>query len=209
MNWLAHLFLSDDDIEHRIGNVIADWVKGEARAQFSPGIQRGFASHRLIDLYTDKHPVVARSKARIEPPFRRYAAVLVDVFYDHFLAMDWSHHCTTPLTQWIAEVYAQFTDYAHRLPAPVRIGLQRMVQDDWLGAYATPTGIASILQRMSHRLSRPNRLGEAGMQLLDHYAELHSDFRTFFPELCAHMRSALPSAWSKDGASAGNRTSSS
>ncbi len=190
MNWLAHLFLSDDDVEHRIGNVIADWVKGEARAQFSPGIQRGFASHRLIDLYTDAHLVVARSQARIESPFRRYAAVLIDVFYDHFLAVDWERYCKTPLREWTAAVYAQFAAHWHRLPDPARIGLQRMAQDDWLGSYATCDGIEATLRRMSRRLSRPSRLGEAAPQLTAHYAALRADFHDFFPELQAYARAA-------------------
>ncbi|BCX03346.1 MAG: ACP phosphodiesterase [Candidatus Roseilinea sp.] len=188
MNWLAHLFLSDDDVEHRIGNVIADWVKGEARAQFSPGIQRGFASHRLIDVYTDVHPIVARSKARIEAPFKRYAAVLVDVFYDHFLAVDWDRYCATPLREWTAGVYAQFAAYWHRLPDQARMGLQRMAHDDWLGSYVTLDGIEAILRRMSRRLSRPNLLGEAAWQLSAHYADLRADFHAFFPELQAYAR---------------------
>ncbi|MCL6509064.1 MAG: acyl carrier protein phosphodiesterase [Anaerolineae bacterium] len=194
MNWLAHLFLSDDDVEHRIGNVIADWVKGEARAQFSPGIRRGFSSHRLIDLYTDAHPAVARSKARIEPPFKRYAAVLVDVFYDHFLAVEWERYCNVPLRAWITNIYAEFAAYWDKLPEQVRLGLQRMATDDWLGAYTSLEGIEAILKRMSRRLSRPNLLGEATPQLSTHYAGLRDDFHTFFPQLQAHVRSAQASA---------------
>ncbi len=193
MNWLAHLFLSEDDVEYRIGNVIADWVKGEARAQFSAGIQRGFAGHRTIDLYTDAHPTVAQSKARIQAPFRRYAAVLVDVFYDHFLATDWTCYCNIPLQVWVAGVYAQFASYWDALPEQIRMGLQRMVHEDWLGSYTTLAGIEAILKRMSRRLSRPNLLGEAAPQLSAHYVELRADFHAFFPELQAYTRSGRAS----------------
>lgn len=189
MNWLAHLYLSEDDVEHRIGNVIADWVKGEARLAFSPGVQRGFACHRAIDLYTDAHPIVAQSKARIEAPFKRFAAVLVDVFYDHFLAANWDRYCDVSLSIWTAGVYAQFATYWDTMPAQVRTGLQRMAEDDWLGSYASVDGIEAILRRMSHRLSRPNLLGEATPQLIAHDDNLRSDFHLFFPQLQAHIDS--------------------
>jgi len=194
MNWLAHLFLSDDDAEHRIGNVIADWVKGAGRAQFSAGVQRGFISHRQIDLYTDAHPVVARSRARIEPPFKRYAAVLVDVFYDHFLAVDWSRYCATPFAGWVAGVYEQLAAYCCHLPEPVRAGLQRMATEDWLTAYASLEGIAMTLTRMSRWLSRPNLLGAAAPQLSAHYAGLREDFHCFFPQLQNHVQRACITA---------------
>jgi acyl carrier protein phosphodiesterase len=139
MNWLAHLYLSEDDIEYRIGNVIADWVKGEARLQFVDGIQRGLECHKAIDLFTDAHPIVARSKARIQPPFGRF-------------------------------------------------GFDRMAQDDWLGSYERVAGIDVILKRMSRRLSRPNRMGDAISELVAHYSDLREDFHSFFPQLQAHVQ---------------------
>jgi acyl carrier protein phosphodiesterase len=187
MNWLAHIFLSDDDVEYRLGNVIADWVKGEARLRFPAGIQRGFACHREIDLYTDRHPVFERSRRRIQPPFGRYAAVLIDVFYDHFLARDWDAYCPVPLRAWTAEVYRQFESYPGPLDEGIRQGLHYMAADDWLGSYASERGIAVILGRMSRRLSRPNRLGDAASELSANYDGLRADFHDFFPQLQAHI----------------------
>lgn len=188
MNWLAHLYLSTDDAEYRVGNVIADWVKGEARAGLSPGIQRGLACHRVIDLYTDAHPVVKRSVARVRAPFKRYAAVLVDVFYDHILARDWQHVAGAPLAAFTASVYASFAAVWDGLDPRVRSGLQRMAADDWLGSYASLDGIDAILRRMARRLSRPNLLGEALPELATHVDGLSEDFHAFFPQLEAHVR---------------------
>lgn len=188
MNWLAHLFLSEDDAEYRIGNVIADWVKGEARLQLPPGIQRGIACHREIDLYSDAHPIVRHSMARIQPPYKRYSAVLADVFYDHFLARDWGRYCDVPLDEWTASVYAQFETYPGPLDERIRLGLHHMAADDWLGSYASVAGIDVILKRMSRRLSRPNLLGEAGSELTEHYDGLREDFHAYFPQLQAHVR---------------------
>jgi acyl carrier protein phosphodiesterase len=188
MNWLAHIFLSPDEAEYRIGNVIADWVKGEARLHLSAGIQRGIACHKVIDLYTDAHPLTHQSMARIEAPFKRYAAVLIDVFYDHVLAQDWSRYCDVPLATWTQQVYAQFNAHSSDLHPQVRLGLLRMGEDDWLGSYATVRGIDAILKRMSHRLSRPNLLGEATPQLTAHLAGIREDFHAFFPQLQAHVQ---------------------
>jgi acyl carrier protein phosphodiesterase len=163
-------------------------VKGEARLQLSAGIQRGIECHKVIDLYTDAHPLTRRSMARIEPPFKRYSAVLIDVFYDHILAQDWLRYCDVPLAEWTPAVYAQFKAHSRSLHPQIALGLTRMAEDDWLGSYATVEGIDEILRRMSHRLSRPNLLGEAAPQLVAHLAGIREDFHAFFPQLQAHVR---------------------
>jgi len=181
------MLVSTPDTEGRIGNVIADWVKGQARVGLSDGVRRGIACHLEIDLFTDAHPIVRASQARIEPPYRRFAAVLVDVFYDHYLAIDWDQYCAVPLKTWIARVYDQFAGYAGPLPPDVHAGLMRMRDHDWLGSYFTVEGIDVILKRMSRRLSRPTVIGDGATELVAHYDGLRSDFRTFFPELQAHI----------------------
>ncbi|HQV70698.1 MAG TPA: ACP phosphodiesterase [Thermoflexales bacterium] len=189
MNWLAHLYLVGADDEERIGSVIADWVKGEARLALSAGIRRGIAHHQQVDVFTDAHPIHQRSQARIQPPFRRYAAVLADVFYDHFLARDWEiiTSQTGRLHDFTRSVYASFAAHWDALDPRVAQGLRRMAADDWLGSYATLEGIDAILKRMTRRLSRPNLLGEALPQLVAHYDGLREDFYEFFP----HLKSEL------------------
>ncbi|MCS6773645.1 MAG: ACP phosphodiesterase [Anaerolineae bacterium] len=187
MNWLAHLFLSEPDPAYRIGNIIADWVKGEARAALPRNLQRGIACHQVIDRFTDAHPIVKQSQARIRPPFRRFAAVLVDVFYDHFLAAEWQHYCATSLLEWTHSVYVQFAQFDGNLPADLRAGLMRMAQEDWLGSYASVSGVSLILARMARRLSRPTPLAQGVTELIAHYNDLRDDFRCFFPELQRHV----------------------
>ena len=92
MNWLAHVFLSEPNVEFRLGNLLADLVRGDARAAVSAEFARGAEQHKRIDAYTDAHPIVRRSRARIRTEYRRFSGVLVDVFYDYFLANDWSRY---------------------------------------------------------------------------------------------------------------------
>jgi acyl carrier protein phosphodiesterase len=201
MNWLAHLYLSPPHVEVRLGSVIADWVKGGDRAHFDHNFQIGFVLHQKVDLFTDQHDVVKRSQARIRPPFMRFAGVLVDVFYDHFLARDWAKHTTneqttsTTLHQFTQTLYAQFAQYPHPLNERIRTALNYMASDDWLGSYAHINGIEEILKRMSRRLfsrtNRANLLGAAIGELTHNYAALDDDFCDFWPQLQAYVNAQI------------------
>ena len=70
MNFLAHIYLSDDDEQVMIGNFIADFVKGKKKDDYPPAIKKGIELHRSIDDFTDHHPLVLRSKQRISPAVR-------------------------------------------------------------------------------------------------------------------------------------------
>jgi acyl carrier protein phosphodiesterase len=189
LNWLAHVLLSEPDVESRLGQILADWVKRDARNVLPAGIRRGVDAHTAIDQFTDAHPVALRSMARIQSPFMRYAPVLVDVFYDHFLSVHWGEYCAQPLRAFVDEVYAQFAAYPGPLPERARDAFGYMLRDDWLGSYGTFEGIDTLLKRLSRRLQRQNLLGEGMEQLRAHYAALEADFREFFPELQQFARS--------------------
>jgi acyl carrier protein phosphodiesterase len=187
MNWLAHTLLSEPTVEFRIGNIAADWVKGERRLTYSSEIHRGFARHKAIDLYTDAHAVVRRSQLRIQAPYRRYAGVLIDIFYDHCLIHAWADHCATPLRDYVDGVYAQFAAHAPFLPAELNRGFEYMRRDDWLGCNATYDGVAVTLKRVAHRLRPGNLLAEGACQLEPNADALHADFAEFFPQLREHV----------------------
>ena len=114
MNWLAHVFLSKPDIEFRLGNLLADLVKGRDRAGMSVAFLDGVRQHQAIDAFTDAHPVVHRSRARIGGDYGHATGILVDVFYDHFLALDWGRYSTEPLESFTARLYGDIR--AHPIP---------------------------------------------------------------------------------------------
>lgn len=191
MNWLAHIYLAEPGAESWVGAVAADWVKGEARARFSPAVQRGFALHRAIDLYTDVHPVVLHSQSRIQAPYKRYAGVLIDVFYDYFLSVNWAEYCPRPRGEFITTVYNALAAHEPHLPAEVARGFRHMRDDDWLNSYATVDGIALTLRRLSRRLRPGNLLAEGAGEIVVHMDALDEDFRAFFPQLQAHVSQTL------------------
>ena len=187
MNWLAHLFLSDPAPACRIGNLLPDFVAASTLASLPPEYQHGIVQHRRIDAYADAHPVFRRSVRRFAPPFRRYGGVLVDIFYDHFLARDWPDFAPTSLPVFAAEVYASFDAATPALPADARAALQHLSRADWLCSYGELSGIENVLYRLSHRLRRPFDLA-ASVPLFRHeYKAFEADFREFFPQLRAHL----------------------
>src|SRR5215831_13515757 len=101
MNWLAHAFLSKPDIEFCLGNLLAYLIRGRDRMAMTAAFLQGVRQHQAIDAFTDSHPVVQRSRARISG-YRHATGILVDVFYDHFLARDWNRHSTEPLEAFTA-----------------------------------------------------------------------------------------------------------
>ncbi len=194
MNWLAHIFLAEPNIESRLGNLLGDFVKGATRKELNLELQRGIACHTAIDCFTDTHSIVSQSKVRITPPQRRFAGVIIDVVYDHFLIKNWELYSEIPFDDFISEVYTSFGAYS-AIPGTTKDQIDRMIRDDLLRSYRDLTGVESALKRISYRLEcrmqRPFTL-ELGMpDIIDNYTALDLDFQVFFPELRSHVNEWL------------------
>ncbi|MFQ3615910.1 MAG: ACP phosphodiesterase [Cyanobacteriota bacterium] len=191
MNYLAHLLLSEPDPLARLGNLAGDFLKGADVRSLHPTIQRGIALHRQIDAYTDRHPIVRQSKARVEPPYCRLAGVLVDVFYDHFLAVHWEIYGVGALEEFVQGVYADLQHHQALLPPSLQRALPFMLAGDWLIAYRQVSGIAMILERMARRSRRSPLLASSICVLHHHYDTLEQDFHQFFPRLTQAVQQAI------------------
>lgn len=196
MNFLAHLYLSDPaDPDLLLGNFMADSVPGRQLEQYPPGVQRGIRLHRLIDTYTDQHPVVRRTTARLrQAGYGKYAGVISDVFFDHFLARYFSEFSAEPLPDFTWRVFALLTARRAELPARVQQFLPYLVRDNWLLRYADFEGIGQSLRGLSRRASPGSGMETAVTELQRHYAAYAADFREFFPQLRAYVATALPEA---------------
>ena len=195
MNYLAHLFLSESSDEALLGSLLGDFVKGDDYKIYSTGIQKAIHIHRRIDAYSNMHPIYRRSKRRISSSYRHTRAILVDVFYDHFLANDWGDYTEESLEDFACRCYSILKIYQDRLPTRLRTVLPRMIANDWLRSYLDEARIGLVLRGLSHRLSRENRLHRGLEELHGNYEGLQEDFRAFFPELVNHvsrLRDSLP-----------------
>ncbi|MGM1055683.1 MAG: ACP phosphodiesterase [Bacteroidota bacterium] len=183
MNYLAHIYLSGEDEQLKIGNFIADSVKGRKFIGFPEKVKNGIILHRAIDTFTDSHPIVKKSVHRLFPVYSHYSAVIVDILYDHFLAANWSDYSDVPLEKYVAEFYELLNENFEILPKRVKQFLPYMIRDNWLLNYATIEGIGKILFQMDQRTKNRSQMQLATAELKLYYPEFEEEFRSFFTDL--------------------------
>jgi acyl carrier protein phosphodiesterase len=194
MNFLAHLYLAGPDAtapayaSHLLGQFIADSVPGRQFERYPAEVQAGIRTHRTIDTFTDQHPVVRRSTARLRAAGAgKYAGVVSDMFYDHFLAANFQEFSAESLPVFTERVYGVLAGRAAEFPAPVQRFFPYLVQQNWLLGYAEIAGIERALQGLSRRATPGSGMETAGAELRRNYAAYEADFWAFFPELRAFV----------------------
>lgn len=192
MNYLAHAYLSGEDEEILIGNFIADAVKGKAVNDYSDNIRRGIILHRFIDEFTDNHPMHKASRAKLHKRYSHYSGVLVDIYYDHFLAKNWLEYSDTPLNDYTSWLYASLENNTAILPERINYMLQYMIPQNWLLNYAHLKGIDRVLKGMSNRTKFDSQMEHGVEELELYYAEFEHEFTEFFPELIDFTEKKLP-----------------
>ncbi len=183
MNYLAHLYLSGEAPGIRVGNFIGDYVKGNSYNKFSPEIQKGIILHRRIDEFTDKHPLVKQSASRLREHYGRYSGIVIDMFYDHFLAVNWRHYSDIELSQYVTGVHRLLLFNYFKLPAKVKMFLPFLIKSRRLENYRHISGIERSLQIMSEYTSLPNKTGLAIEVLEINYEKFDAEFKEFFPDV--------------------------
>lgn len=186
MNYLSHLYLSTTP-DIAIGNFIADHVKGSAVEMYKGEVREGIRIHRLIDSFTDAHPVVEESKARLRPKFRKYAPVIVDIYFDHFLARDWEQYHHLALEEFAANSYRMLRENESMLPERALHMLNYMEPQNWLVSYGTLQGMQKALTGLSRRTTFESNMQHAHLFLEKHYAAFEDEFNRFFPEIRLYL----------------------
>ena len=176
-----------------LGSVLGDFVKGpltnvDVTARYRPEATRAMALHRKIDSYTDAHPVVTESRHRVTRERRRFAGIMIDIFYDHFLAKYWEEFHPVPLATFAFDFYAMLSRRHAELPERLQRVANSMIEFDWLGSYAHLESIDTALNRLSQRLRRGDALVGSAEELRQNYAEMENDFRRFLPDVVAFAR---------------------
>ncbi|HTJ97495.1 MAG TPA: ACP phosphodiesterase [Rhodocyclaceae bacterium] len=187
MNYLAHAYLAGEADSDRIGGILGDFIKGTLPGVLPPPLAAGVALHRSIDSFADNHPAFQRSRRRVSTERRRYAGVMVDMFYDHLLAANWHHFNPQPLPKYTNDLYALLHAHVSILPERLAGILPYMRQDDWLTSYAAIDGVGGALDRIArHRLKQPGTLPGAVVELQADYAGFTEDFFEFMESAAAY-----------------------
>jgi len=183
MNFLAHIYLSFDDDEVAIGNFIADSIRSRKYTHLPIKIQKGIQLHRAIDAYTDSHALHKQSSKRLYPIYRHYSRVIVDIFYDHFLAKNWLQYSDMPLDQYVGDFYYLLERNYNLLPKGVQRMMPYMITDNWLLNYGNIEGISKVLNGMNRRTQNKSKMNLAVHELQTYYTDFEDDFTRFFEDL--------------------------
>lgn len=189
MNYLAHLHLGGEAPAQLLGSLYGDFVKGPLAGRWPADIEAAIRLHRRIDAFTDSHPLQARARARFPAERRRYAGILLDLFFDHCLALHWADYADEPLAQFSDRVYRVLAAEP-ALPGRLALIAPRMAEQDWLGSYRDFAVLQRVLDGLGRRLSRPGALDGSLAELERLYQPLSEDFRLFYPELIEFARRA-------------------
>ena len=191
MNYLAHIYLSNEEEEITLGNFIADGVKGKKYVQFPLGIQQGILLHRAIDSFTDAHPIVRKSTKRLHKKYGHYSGVIVDILYDHFLAKNWTQYHSVPLHKYTENFYKFINSNFDRLTPRIQKMMPYMIEQNWLLSYASIEGISKILDQMNRRTNNQSKMNLAVLELTTYYKEFEEEFTLFFEDLKKYSKNKI------------------
>tara|TARA_R110000868_G_scaffold17200_1_gene75858 strand:+ start:2146 stop:2730 length:585 start_codon:yes stop_codon:yes gene_type:complete len=187
MNFLAHIYLSGDSDLLKIGNFMADGIRGNQFDSYPDEVQKGIILHRAIDTFTDAHPIFRESTKKLHSRYHHYAGVIVDVFYDHFLAKNWSSYSNENLAEFIERFYQSLRDNTTILSPRTAGFMAVMFRENWLLSYQTVEGITSILTQMDRRTKNQSKMRFATEELSAFYDEFEKEFTLFFEDLRTHV----------------------
>ncbi|MBM1107239.1 acyl carrier protein phosphodiesterase [Aurantibacter crassamenti] len=188
MNFLAHIYLSFGDDQISIGNFIADSIRGNKYKHLPEQIQKGIMLHRKIDTYTDAHRIPKMSSKRLHKNYSHYSMVIVDIFYDHFLAKNWAKYSDVPLDVFVDRFYDLLEDNFEILPHGVQHMMPYMITDNWLYNYSKMEGIGRVLNGVNRRTKNKSKMNFAIIDLEEHYDEFEQEFTDFFEELRVYAK---------------------
>jgi acyl carrier protein phosphodiesterase len=186
MNFLAHIYLSGDNDLLKIGNFMADGIHGKNFDTFPTDIQKGIILHREIDTFTDAHPIFRQSTKRLHANYHHYSGIIVDIFYDHFLAKNWTNYSDEPLVDFTERFYQSLRDNYDVLTEKTQKMIPYLIHQNWLMSYQTIDGIEIILEKMDNRMKRNSNMRLSVTELRLYYSEFEQEFTTFFAALMVH-----------------------
>ena len=184
MNYLAHAFLSFNQPEILVGNMISDFVKGKKKIIYPSDIQNGIVLHRAIDEFTDAHPATKKAKEFFRPAYRLYSGAFVDVVFDHFLAIDKNEfENSTELQNFTLQVYQTLEENFSLLPQHFQSFFPHMKKNNWLYNYQFFQGVKMGFGGLVNRAAYIKDSTTANTVFITNYSELKDCYDIFFPTL--------------------------
>ncbi len=191
MNFLGHLFFSNDDHQLMYANLNGDFVRGRDLSHFPKKLEQGILLHRMIDDYIDHHPIVLELLHQLYEPLPKVAGIAVDLFFDHILAQYWDQFHPQALDKFIDGFYAAELENSYLYSDNFKYMLARMKENNWLYQYQFEYGLMRACKGVSSRISFPNVLDTAHRVFKTYEEEVEKSFFGFMEEAIPHHRDFL------------------
>ena len=191
VNYLAHIYLSFDNKPRAVGNFIADAVKGKQYLKYPEEIQKGIQLHRAIDTFTDQHEAFKKSKQKLLSAYGHYSPVIIDIFYDHFLAKNWNKYHDESLLKFTTTFYSNLGLYNDLLPEKIIKMMPYMIEQNWLYNYQYVEGIQRVLEGMNRRTKGKSNMHLANYELLQYYADFENEFFMCFKDVTLYSKNLI------------------
>ena len=188
MNFLAHIYLSGEEEEIKIGNFIGDYIKGSAFHIYPDKIKEGILLHRFIDTFTDKNKFTLEAKAPFTPKYRKYSGIVIDIIYDHFLASNWEKYSNIPLKDFVDDFHNLLIKNNGMLPMEVQKFIPKLIANNRLYSYKDIDGIRSVLSTMAKYTSLPDHSEFAITVMKENYNMLQENFFSFFSDIKYYIK---------------------
>ena len=191
MNFLAHLYLSKNDDDLLIGNLIADFIRNKEVANYTSAIQKGIYLHRQIDMFTDNHKTVRKGTHRLQPRHHKYSPVVIDIFYDYFLANNWDKYHEKSLQDFADGAYKVLEKNFDLMPKKLKKSLPKMIEHNWLLGYKSLEGMRFTFEKMSERTQFPDCFSHAVDDMQEDLQKYDQEFNEFFPDVISFVDECL------------------
>lgn len=191
MNFLAHIHLSGENELIKIGNFMADGIRGNQYVNYDLEIQKGILLHRAIDTFTDAHPIFRQSTKRLHSNYHHYAGVIVDMYYDHFLAKNWDTYSNETLEKYAANFYQSLQNNQIILTSKIKDLLPYIIEHNWLLSYRSISDLKCILTQMDQRTKNQSLMQFATKELVAYYDEFEAEFSEFYNEILVFSKIKL------------------
>ena len=191
MNFLGHIYLSGPDTELAIGNLVADQIKGNRISELPDKIKSGIVLHRLIDEFTDNHISYKKCVRELFPKYRHYSRVIIDMYFDHFLATNWDNFHKTPLKIYSNSFYEKLEKSCFYFNDQVQYFICNLINQKWLEKYSNLKDLEVILKQMERRTKFPSKLAASTYDLIEKYTYFESHFFHFMEDVTFFSKNKL------------------
>lgn len=187
MNYLGHLYFSNNDFELMYYNLFGDYVKGRDLSRFPEKVQEGLWLHREIDNYVDHHPKVVELLHHLYPELPKISGIAVDLYFDHLLAKNWKDYHTLELNSYLDQFYQTVPKHFEFFTDDFKFVLSKMISGKWINRYGEFDGLKLTCERLSARIPFKNDLFKAPAVYTMMEKEIEATFRVYMEEARQHF----------------------